>query len=143
MLAMALAGCKKNTAGLQDLDGQSVALSDYHGKTVLMNIWATWCGPCLKEIPDLKALQDEKSDSLVILGVLLDSGSPEAARPIVLDELKINYPVWYGDDAFGQKFQISVFPTTLILDKEGKIIGRFEGRQSKQKFLQILKNARG
>ncbi|MBX7153212.1 TlpA family protein disulfide reductase, partial [bacterium] len=93
---------------IQDLDGKTVSLSEYRGKTVLLNIWATWCGPCIKEIPELKEIHAElKNNGVVVLGVLLDSESPEKAKPIVYDELKIDYPTWYGDDAFARQFQIA------------------------------------
>ena len=74
------------------------------------------------------------------MGVLLESQSPEAAKPIV-DQLQINYPTWYGDDAFAKQFQIQAFPTTVIIDKNGKMVSRNVGLQNKERFLNLLKAA--
>ncbi|NUM82496.1 TlpA family protein disulfide reductase [bacterium] len=153
VLFLMLTGCGKkdtiptvNDGGInftvKDLDGKTVSLSEYRGKTVLLNIWATWCGPCIKEIPDLKEIHTEqKNNGVVVLGVLLDSESPEKAKPIVYDELKIDYPTWYGDDAFARQFQVAAFPTTVIIDKEGKVVSTMIGQQNKERFMQALKKA--
>lgn len=125
-----------------DLNGKAVTFSEYRGKTVLLNIWATWCGPCLKEIPDLKEIhRDYKDKGVVVLGVLLESESPEAAKPIVMDQLKIDYPTWYGNDEFAKQFRIQAFPTTVIIDKNGKIVSHNVGLQNKERFLTMLKAA--
>lgn len=127
---------------ITDLDGKTVEFSQYRGKTVLLNIWATWCGPCLKEIPDLKEIhRDYKDKGVVVLGVLLDSESPEAAKPIVIDQLKIDYPTWYGNDDFAKQFGIQAFPTTVIIDKNGKVVSQNLGLQNKERFLNLLKAA--
>lgn len=147
---LVLSGCAKKDGAtdggidftVTDLDGRTVQLSEFRGKTVLLNIWATWCGPCIKEIPDLKEIYEQLKDKdVVVLSVLLDSESPEAAKPIVRDQLKINYPTWYGNDAFAKQFQIQAFPTTVIIDKNGKIISRNVGLQNKERFLNLLKAA--
>ncbi len=128
---------------IKDLDGKTVQLSDYRGKTVLLNIWATWCGPCKKEIPDLKEIYSEqKGNDIVVLGVLLDSDSPEQSKPVV-EKFQINYPVWYGDDQFARQFNVMAFPTTVIIDKHGKKIKTMIGMQTKEKFLSALKEAAG
>ncbi|HMW32903.1 MAG TPA: TlpA disulfide reductase family protein [bacterium] len=140
-------GCNKPGSGgavdftIKDLDGNTVSLSQYRGKTVLLNIWATWCGPCKKEIPDLIALHNEMKDKdVVVLGVLLESESAEASKPTV-KEFNINYPVWYGDDAFAQQFQVQAFPTTVIIDKNGKSVKTMIGLQSKAKFEAAVREA--
>lgn len=124
-----------------DLDGKTVSFSEFRGKTVILNIWATWCGPCLKEIPDLKEINLEYKDKgVVVLGVLLDSESPEAAKPIV-EQLKIDYPTWYGNDAFAKQFGVQAFPTTVIIDKNGKAVSQNVGLQNKERFINLLKAA--
>ena len=148
---MVVVGCRKAEPpppvdgginfSIKDLDGRSVSFTEFRGKTVMLNIWATWCKPCLHEIPDLKALHEElKSKDVVVLGVLLESGSAEEARPMVVDQLKINYPVWYGDDAFARLFKVEAFPTTVIIDKNGKALKMMLGAQSKERFLDALKS---
>ncbi|MBL7994249.1 TlpA family protein disulfide reductase [bacterium] len=150
LMMVSIFSCGKKEAGLggavdfsiTDLEGNSVKLSEYRGKTVLVNVWATWCAPCIKEIPDLKEIHAEYKDSnVVVLGVLLESQSPEAAKPMVVDQLQINYPTWYGDDAFAKQFQIQAFPTTIIIDKNGKVVSRNVGLQNKERFLNLLKAA--
>lgn len=147
---VAFSGCSKQNASvtegvdftIKDLDGNQVQLSQFRGKTVLLNIWATWCGPCLKEIPDLMEIHEQYHDQgVVVLGVLLESDSPEAAKPIVREQLKITYPTWYGDDAFAKLFQVRAFPTTVIVDKNGKLVSRNVGLQNKERFLNLLKAA--
>jgi thiol-disulfide isomerase/thioredoxin len=144
--ALAACGKKETPPGtvdftVQDLNGNRVSLSEYHGKTVLLNIWATWCKPCIHEIPDLKAIYEEhKGNDLVVLGVLLESGSPDKAKPAV-EALKINYPVWYGDDAFARQFEVQAFPTTVIIDKEGRIVRTMIGMQTRERFLRALREA--
>ncbi len=124
-----------------DLDGKTMEFLQYRGKTVVLNVWATWCGPCLKEIPDLKEIHREfKDKGVVVLGVLLESESPEAAKPIV-EQLTIDYPTWYGNDEFAKQFGIQAFPTTIIIDKNGKIVSQNVGLQNKDRFLNLLKAA--
>lgn len=139
-------GNKQTTDGVvnftvTDLDGKTMEFSQYRGKTVVLNVWATWCGPCLKEIPDLKEIHREfKDKGVVVLGVLLESESPEAAKPIV-EQLTIDYPTWYGNDEFAKQFSIQAFPTTIIIDKNGKIVSQNVGLQNKDRFLNLLKAA--
>ena len=122
-----LNSCSKKTVDgidftIKDLEGKTVSLSQYRGKTVLLNIWATWCAPCKREIPDLKQIYaDQKDHDVVVLGVLLASESAEKSKPFV-QQLGIDYPVWYGDDTFEQMFNINAFPTTIIIDKNGKAV---------------------
>jgi thiol-disulfide isomerase/thioredoxin len=150
IMLLMFGGCAKKQAvadggidfNVMDLDGKAVKFSDYRGKTVLLNIWATWCGPCIKEIPDLKEIYAQfKDKNVVVLGVLLDSESPAAAKPIVLEQLRIDYPTWYGDDAFAKQFGIQAFPTTVIIDKNGKIVSQNVGLQNKERFINLLKAA--
>ncbi len=150
MLFLSVSACGQKQASSQgqvnfsatDLSGNKMEFSQYRGKTVLLNIWATWCGPCLKEIPDLKEIHEQYKDKdVVVLGVLLDSESPEAAKPIVEEQLKITYPTWYGDDAFAKQFGVQAFPTTVIIDKNGNVVSTNVGLQNKERFLNLLKAA--
>ncbi len=143
-----LSGCsKKQTMDgevdftIKDLNGKSVQLSQFRGKTVLLNIWATWCGPCKKEIPDLVQLHNETKDkNIVILGVLLESESAEAAKPIV-ESFAVNYPTWYGDQNFAELFKVEAFPTTVIFDPSGRVKRSMIGQQSKDRFVKALRDA--
>lgn len=120
---------------LQDLEGKSVRLSDFKGKVVVLNFWATWCPPCRREIPDFVALQKQYADKgLVIIGVSLDEGGAAVVKPFV-KKMGINYPVVMGDQktmaAYGG---IQVVPTTFIIDKTGKLAAQHEGGADRATF---------
>lgn len=103
---------------LADLDGGTVQLSQLRGKTVVLNFWATWCGPCRVEIPSFSTFAEDHPE-LVVLGIATD-GSPgqlKAARK----KLDIRYPVLVGDRATVQAYDVESLPTTVIIDPEGKV----------------------
>ena len=112
---------------LQQLGGGEVSLSDYRGQWVVVNYWATWCTPCLKEIPDLSELHEERSD-LTVLGLafedLEDSDFDE-----FLEDFDVSYPILKVDvyqppEPFGAP---RALPTTIILDKQGRAVKAFLG----------------
>jgi thiol-disulfide isomerase/thioredoxin len=111
-----------------DLKGNWVALADFKGKLVLLNLWATWCQPCLKEMPSLEKLQATQADKLVVAAVSEDRGGGQVVEPFVakigLDKVKI-----YLDpkSAVGHAFSVRGLPTTLVIDTEGRLVGRVEG----------------
>ena len=111
-----------------DLKGNWVALADFKGKLVLVNLWATWCQPCLKEMPSLEKLQTDQADKLTVAAISEDRGGNQVVEPFVaklgLDKVKI-----YLDpkSAVGHAFSVRGLPTTLVIDAEGRLIGRVEG----------------
>ena len=113
---------KSPTWTLKDVDGREVKSSDFKGKVVVVDFWATWCPPCRKEIPDYIALQKKYADrGLVILGVSLDEISPAEVKAFG-EKLKMNYPILVGDadiaDAFGG---IEGLPTAFVIDRDGNV----------------------
>lgn len=124
---------------LKDLDGKTVKLSDFKGKVVLLNFWATWCPPCREEIPDLIALQNKYRDKgLVVLGVSLDQKGPAPVKSFV-GRMKINYPVVIGDEKTAMNYGgIQAIPTTFYIDRNGKIAGMQEGGADGKTFEQAL-----
>ncbi len=120
---------------LKDLDGKAVKLSDFKGKVVILNFWATWCPPCRREIPDFVALQKQYADKgLVIVGVWMDEGGAEVVKPFV-KKMGINYPVIMGDQKTAAAYGgIQVVPTTFIIDKTGKIAAQHEGGADRATF---------
>jgi peroxiredoxin len=118
---------------LADLSGKSVSLSDFKGKVVILDFWATWCPPCKKEIPDFIELQKQYgSQGVQIVGIALDQ--PDKVKAFV-QQNGINYPVLLGNDAITVKYGgIDGIPTTFVIDKKGKIINRFEGFRPKSVF---------
>jgi thiol-disulfide isomerase/thioredoxin len=125
---------------LWNLDGQPVTLSGYRGRVVLLNFWATWCGPCRAEIPSLVELQDKYRDDLTILGVSIDDPA-EKLKPYA-DEFKMNYPVLVGNghqdmqDAFGPLYGI---PVSVIVGRDGRIAKKHSGIATKEQFEQEIK----
>jgi cytochrome c biogenesis protein CcmG/thiol:disulfide interchange protein DsbE len=112
---------------LTGLDGKPVTLTGSHGKVILLNFWATWCGPCRAEIPDLVELQNKYKDRLQILGLVVDDDD-QAAITSFVSEFGINYPVAIASDAI--RFQyggILALPTSFVLDADGRIVQKHEG----------------
>jgi len=120
---------------LKDLDDKPVKLSDFKGKVVILNFWATWCPPCRQEIPDFVALQKQYADKgLVIVGVSLDDGGAAVVKPFV-KKMGINYPIVMGDQKTAAAYGgIQVVPTTFVIDKNGKIAAQHEGGADRATF---------
>lgn len=111
-----------------DTDGKPVALADYKGKTVLLNLWATWCQPCLKEMPSLAALQTKLGSALTVLAVSEDRGAAAVVGPFAaklgLGKLKILLdPKSQAIHAFGARG----LPTSFLIGPDGKVLGKVEG----------------
>jgi peroxiredoxin len=120
---------------LKDADGKTVQLSDYKGKVVLLNFWATWCGPCRLEIPWFEDMQRQNKDKgFEVLGVAMDDEGWEAVKPF-LAELKINYRVVIGDDSTAKKYGgVDALPTTFLIDRGGRIAAVHVGLVSKKDY---------
>lgn len=121
---------------LKDADGQTVHASDYKGKVVLLDFWATWCGPCKIEIPWFIDFQREfKDQGLAVVGVSMDEDGWKVIKPYV-QNMKMNYRVLLGDDAVSTAYGgLDSLPTTLLIDRQGKIAGVHVGvSQGKEEF---------
>ena len=107
---------------LKDADGASVKLSDYRGKVVLLNFWATWCGPCGVEVPWFTEFEQRyKSQGFAVLGVSMDEDGWSAVKPYVADH-KINYRVLLGNDTIAQLYGgLDSLPTSFVIDKAGRV----------------------
>jgi cytochrome c biogenesis protein CcmG/thiol:disulfide interchange protein DsbE len=127
---------------LQDLDGKTVQLSDFKGKVVVLDFWATWCPPCREEIPDFIALQKQyKNKGLVVVGVSLDQGGPGVVSSFAKTE-GMNYPVVMGnDDVATQYGDIQAIPTTFVIDRSGKVVAKHVGGTDKDTFEGEIKKA--
>ena len=106
---------------LQDAGGTSVKLSDYRGKVVLLNFWATWCGPCTIEIPWFVEFEQQyKSKGFEVVGVSMDEDGWPAIKPFVTEH-KVNYRILLGTDSVSQLYGgVDSLPTTFIIDRNGK-----------------------
>jgi cytochrome c biogenesis protein CcmG/thiol:disulfide interchange protein DsbE len=125
---------------LKNIDGEEVSLSDYKGKIVFINFWATWCPPCREEVPAFVELQEEfGKDTLVILGISLDQGDLSVV-PKFAKDYNINYEVLYGDANVVRKYGgITGIPTTFIVDRDGYIRDGKQGFPGKDYFTQAIK----
>jgi peroxiredoxin len=120
---------------LKDVDGKTVRLSDYKGKVVLLDFWATYCGPCKVEIPWFMDFERKHKDQgFAVLGVSMDDDGWDAVKPFVNDE-GINYRIMVGNDSTADKFGgIEALPTTFLIDRDGKIADVHVGLTSKSEF---------
>jgi thiol-disulfide isomerase/thioredoxin len=125
---------------LKDMNGADVNMASFKGKVVLINFWATWCGPCRAEIPSLVELQDKYRDDLTILGVSIDDPA-DKLKPYAA-EFKMNYPVLVGNghqdmqDAFGPLYGI---PVSVIVGRDGRIALKHSGIATKEQFEREIK----
>ncbi len=126
---------------LQTLDGKNLKLSGLRGKAVLLNFWATYCGPCKIEMPWFVELQKEYGpQGFQIVGVANDDASIEEIANFA-KEMGINYPILIGKDSVSDSYNVSVLPTTFFLDRDGKLIAREFGLVSRSVFVDHIKKA--
>ncbi len=120
---------------LKDSDGKLVHLKDYAGKVVLLDFWATWCGPCKIEIPWFMEMQRKNKDQgFEVLGVAMDDEGWETVKPFMSD-MGMNYRVLMGNDMTAQLYGgVDALPTTFLIDRTGKIAAVHVGLASKKDF---------
>ena len=130
---------------LTDQFGNTHTLDQYKGKTILLNFWATWCGPCRSEMPDLQTVYEDYGNNekdLVVLGVAAPNlGQEGSAEDITafLEENGYTYPTLMNEDAsLFYSYGISSFPTTFMIDKNGNVYGYIMGAQSREVFDDII-----
>jgi peroxiredoxin len=120
---------------LKDTDGKPVRLSDFKGKVVLLDFWATWCGPCKIEIPWFVDIQRKNKDrGFEVLGVAMDDEGWEVVKPFA-SQMKINYRLVIGNDQVADAYGgVAALPTTFLIDRAGKIAAKHEGLRSRKEF---------
>lgn len=121
------ASSKAPAWSLKGLDGEVVKSSDFAGKVVILDFWATWCPPCRAEIPGFIELQKKYGEKgLVVVGISLDDG-PEGVRRFA-SQLEVKYPLVMGDEKVTKDYGgVSVIPTTFVIDRQGRIASRHVG----------------
>jgi thiol-disulfide isomerase/thioredoxin len=117
------------------LDGAAFDVTSLRDKVVLLNVWATWCGPCRTEIPELEIMhQKYAARGFEVVGVSVDEGGPQVVKEFI-DQQKVTYPIALDPEGkLASLFQTSVLPTSVLLDRKGRIVWK--------KYEQILPNDR-
>jgi thiol-disulfide isomerase/thioredoxin len=140
MLVLALLVCpllaSASAFTFTDINGKTQSLADYHGKWVLLNLWATWCQPCLLEMPELEALSKARKE-LVVLGLAVDGQDGRRLR-LFADKLKVSYPIIAGNETLAQPFGAKGYPTSLLYDSSGKLVLFKEGLITRQEIEKLL-----
>lgn len=122
---------------LTDVKGQTHTLAGYQGKWVLLNLWATWCLPCLVEMPELEALSKARSD-LVVLGLAVDGQDARRVQQYA-DKLKVSYPMIVGNEKLARQFGAKGYPTSIVFDASGKQVLFKEGPVSRQEIERLVR----
>jgi peroxiredoxin len=128
---------------LNDPKGSPVRLSDYKGKVVLLNFWATWCHGCVQEMPWFMEFQDKYRDKgLAVIGVSTDDDGWKSVTPFVREK-KVNYVVLIDDKKVSAEFGLAAMPMTVLIDRDGNIVSKHEGVVDRdafeKKILSLLK----
>lgn len=125
---------------LTDLEGQPLRSSDFKGKVLVVDFWATWCAPCVSEIPGYIELQKKyEAQGLAFVGLSLDAGGPDVVRKFVKAH-KVNYPVGLAGDQVQAAFGgFEAIPTTFVIGRDGRIAYKKTGAMKKSEFEEILK----
>jgi thiol-disulfide isomerase/thioredoxin len=133
---------------LFDLQGRPARVSDFRGTVLVMNFWATWCGPCRMELPELQKLYNELGGKgLMVVAVNVDE--VRQGVPVFLERMKLSLPVYFMDRETEASLGIGTIPFTLILDKDGKAVRAYPGysqegmRDLRKLALQLLAEKRG
>lgn len=138
MLALFAGFAHANNFSVTDTTGKKHSLAAYKGKWVLVNYWATWCPPCLDEIPDLIALHDDKKNNLVVIGIAVDYRSAKQVTDFA-DGMLVSYPIVLGTPkVISQIAPVQGLPTTYLYNPQGKLVGQQVGaitRKSIENFI--------
>jgi thiol-disulfide isomerase/thioredoxin len=127
---------------LESLDGKSVRLSDLRGKAVLLNFWATWCGPCKIEMPWFVELQNQYgAQGLQVIGVAMDDASKEDIAKFAKD-MGVNYPILIGKESIGDQYGgIPALPESFFIGRDGKMVDKIIGLKGKGEIEDAVKKA--
>jgi len=133
-------GCKSSYGDftLMDLDGNEISLSDFNGKVLILNFWATWCSPCREEIPDFVEVYNEyESKDVQFIGV---SNEDISTLKSFVEDYDISYPILIDDANIMGKWGISAIPTTFVFDKNGQIIFKNVGMMTGEQLKNIIED---
>ncbi len=142
LCALLLLPLSGHAFSLVDSTGRTHTLEQYKGKWVLVNFWATWCPPCLEEMPDLNALHEDKRNNLVVLGIAMDYRD----RQTVLDfaeQMMVTFPIIFGDRQIAAQIgTVSGLPTTYLYNPQGKVVAYNVGALKRETVERYLRRKR-
>lgn len=124
---------------LTDANGKSHRLADYRGKWVIVNFWATWCPPCLEEIPDLVSISESRKD-VQVFGIAMEF---QDARQVLqfADGMFVSYPIVLGDEKIAARIgKVAGLPTTFIYDPRGELAARHVGKLTRSQIERLIGN---
>jgi thiol-disulfide isomerase/thioredoxin len=128
---------------LKDLSGSTVSLADYKGKVVLLDFWATFCGPCMKAMPRLQKLHEELGPKgFSVLGVATDEEGAKLVAPAVA-KLKVKYPILLTEPSTWKNYQVETLPALFLIDRSGQIVERFGGNTDHKKIAAAVRKLVG
>ncbi len=121
---------------LASLTGETVQLSDYEGKVVLIDFWATWCAPCRMEVPHLKELYSRyQEDGFEVVGISLDQAGPDVVRRFVAKH-EIPYEVVMGNPDVARRYgRVTALPTACLIDRDGRVVKKYVGYRPLETFV--------
>ncbi|MFC3040476.1 TlpA family protein disulfide reductase [Virgibacillus xinjiangensis] len=123
---------------LTTLEGDTVKLSDYRGKRVMLNFWATWCPPCRDEMPDMQKLYDNKEVEVLAVD-LLDTEKNKSDVADFVEELKLSFPILLDETSeVADEYKVQAYPTTYMIDSEGRIQSRMMGAMNYDMMVERL-----
>ncbi len=128
---------------MKDSEGNTVSLADFEGKVVVINLWGTWCPPCRREMPDFVKMQEKHADDLQFVGLTYERGAPPSAVAAILQRFTasndINYPLLIGEADYTKRIPgFGEFPTTLVVDRTGKLRKRVNGGMDLELLQHVL-----
>jgi len=129
---------------LQSIDGKTLRLSDFRGKAVLLNFWATYCAPCRIEMPWFVELQNRyAAEGLQVVGVAMDDASPDDIEKFA-SELGVNYPILFGEETVRNAYGgVQFLPSTFYIGRDGKVVGKVFGLKTKNEIEENINKTLG
>lgn len=141
LLALTMQAAKAADFSVTDINGKTHKLSQYKGKWVLVNFWASWCPPCLMEIPDLIDLHNDKKNNVAVIGIAIESISTKQLAEFA-NVMSISYPIVLGNQKMAAQIgPVDGLPTTYLYNPQGKLVAHQTGPITSEAVLDFIKSS--